>query len=99
VGEEGKLNWCPFKTEFLPDFYFICGIMGHMDKECSIKLKKREDAQFGKRLKWVPPKRFYSEYQLNWNDGRNRSLIARAVMLASQGVMHELVEECSFVEE
>uniref|UniRef100_A0ACD5U8J1 Uncharacterized protein n=1 Tax=Avena sativa TaxID=4498 RepID=A0ACD5U8J1_AVESA len=41
VGEGGKVKWCPFEYEFLPDFCFICGIIGHTDRECSIKLKKR----------------------------------------------------------
>jgi hypothetical protein len=41
VGEGGKVKWCPFEYEFLPDFCFICEIIGHTDRECSIKLKKK----------------------------------------------------------
>jgi hypothetical protein len=57
AGDEGKLKWCPFEYEFLPNFCFICGIIGHVDKGCFVKLKKGGEPQFGKWLKWVPTKR------------------------------------------
>lgn len=40
--------FCHFEYEFLPDFCYICGMIGHVDKTCSIKLKKGELAQFGR---------------------------------------------------
>jgi hypothetical protein len=57
VDDEGRKLWCPFQYEFLPDFCYICGIMGHVDRDCAQKLMKGEEPQFGKWLKWVPPKK------------------------------------------
>jgi hypothetical protein len=44
-------KWCPFEYEFLPDSCFTCGIIGHCDRSCSIKLGRGEKQQFGKWLK------------------------------------------------
>ncbi|KAE8813206.1 LRR receptor-like serine/threonine-protein kinase FLS2 [Hordeum vulgare] len=46
-------NWCPFEYEHLPDFCYVCGIIGHTDKACGVKLKKGEKPQFGP---WLPYK-------------------------------------------
>jgi hypothetical protein len=70
AGEEGKTRWCPFEYEFLLDFCFVCGLIGHVDRECSIKLKKGEDPQFGKWLRWVPPRRQIWENRRSWEEGQ-----------------------------
>jgi hypothetical protein len=57
IGDGKRTIWCPFEYEYLPDFCYICGIIGHLDKGCSVKLKKGEEAQFGRSLRWVPPRR------------------------------------------
>lgn len=36
------LKTCMLEYEYLPDFFFTCGIIGHVDRACSIKLKKGE---------------------------------------------------------
>ncbi|KAM0832580.1 hypothetical protein ACQ4PT_064801 [Festuca glaucescens] len=51
VGESGREKWCRFEYEYLPDFCFTCGIIGHTDKGCSIQLRKGEVQQYGIRLK------------------------------------------------
>jgi hypothetical protein len=66
--------WCPFEYEYCPDFCFICGMIGHVEKECSKKLKKGEEPQFGRWLKWVPPRRNYLvENRRSWGSGGSRS--------------------------
>jgi hypothetical protein len=35
-------------------------------------LKKGEEPQFGKWLKWVPPKRQKNDFRQSWHDGGNR---------------------------
>jgi hypothetical protein len=64
VDDQGKMVWCPFEYEYLPDFCYVCGIIGHLDKDCSIKLKRGEEPQYGKWMRWIPPKK------LNVRDGR-----------------------------
>jgi hypothetical protein len=53
IGEDMLPKWCPFEYEFLPEFCFTCGIIGHIDKVCSVKLKKGEKQQYGLWLKAV----------------------------------------------
>ncbi|KAM0928755.1 hypothetical protein ACQ4PT_001971 [Festuca glaucescens] len=73
VDESGRTIWCPLEYEYLPDFCYICGIIGHLNKECSIKLKKGEEPQFGKWLKWTPPKRqSFIDNSRRWNEGGAR---------------------------
>ncbi|KAM0901037.1 hypothetical protein ACQ4PT_020239 [Festuca glaucescens] len=65
--------WCPFEYEYCPDFCFICGLIGHLDKECSRKLQKGEEPQYGKWLKWVPPRRAsFTDSRRSWGEGGNR---------------------------
>jgi hypothetical protein len=62
--EEGGLDWwCPVMYEYLPDFCYVYGIIGHTEKACSIKLKKGEVPHFGKELRFRPTRK--------WNDGAN----------------------------
>jgi hypothetical protein len=73
VDEKGKMLWCPFEYEYLPDFCFICGIIGHVDKDCSKKLKRGKDPQFGKWLRWVPLKKKHSfDGPRKWGDKGGR---------------------------
>jgi hypothetical protein len=51
VGDDGKEKWCRFKYEFLLVFCYTCGSIGHVDKVCSIKLKKREVEHYSNWLK------------------------------------------------
>jgi hypothetical protein len=65
--------WCPFEYEYCPDFCFVCGCIGHIDKDCESKLKKGEEPQFGRWLKWFPPRRTsFNDNRRNWNDGGRR---------------------------
>jgi hypothetical protein len=50
LGENMMPKWCPFEYEFLPDFCYICGRVGHCERACTIKLKRGEQPQFGKWL-------------------------------------------------
>lgn len=64
VGEGKKEIWCPLVYEFLPDFCYTCGIIGHTDKVCGVKLKEGEEQQFSKKLRFIPEKK-------KWEDGHN----------------------------
>lgn len=43
--------------EFLPDFYYTCGIIGHIDKVCNKQLKEGEEQQFSKKLRFMLEKK------------------------------------------
>ncbi|KAM0911240.1 hypothetical protein ACQ4PT_013617 [Festuca glaucescens] len=81
--------WYPFEYEHCPDFCFICGLIGHLYKECSRKLKKGEEPQFGKWLKWVPPRRAsFTDSRRSWSEGGSRrqgSWGSGSSMLGSDG--------------
>lgn len=84
VGREGVEKWCPLSYEYLPDFCYVCGLIGHTDRSCSIKLKKGEERRFGGFLRWLPPK-FQGE-----QDGRGRweprgSLSGRSLSSGERG--------------
>ena len=62
IAESNKDLWCPLVYEYLPDFCYICGIIGHVDKACSTKLQKGEAPQFGKHLRLIPKNIRLEEY-------------------------------------
>lgn len=47
--EEG--GWCRFEYEFLPDFCYTCGRIGHGEKDCATKLQKGDIKQYGRWLR------------------------------------------------
>lgn len=40
--EEERKLWCPLSYEFLSDFCYTCGLIGHTDQLCETQLKKGE---------------------------------------------------------
>lgn len=49
--------WCSFAYEFLPDFCYTCGRIGHVDKQCEIWLEEGEAQQFSRNLRFIPERR------------------------------------------
>ena len=48
VNLEGEKYWVTFKYERLPNFCFLCGVLGHDEKHCSGFQGKSEDhRQYG----------------------------------------------------
>ena len=68
VDDNGRMIWCNFEYEFLPDFCYVCGMVGHLEKECDVRLKKGEEAQYGKWLRWMPPRRNIFSGNSSWGD-------------------------------
>ena len=65
--EEEEGLWCRFEYEFLPDFCYTCGLIGHVAKECSIRVNRGEKAQFGLWLRAdIGRRRFSSEEDRIW---------------------------------
>lgn len=56
-GVEEKPMWCPLCYEFLPDFCYICGVIGHTERGCEKKLGKGETPQFSRNVRCFPEKK------------------------------------------
>ena len=54
--KEDERIWGRFEYEFLPDFCYTCGRLGHLDKDCKTKLKRGQAAEFGRWMKYAPEK-------------------------------------------
>jgi hypothetical protein len=37
VEDDENPLWCPLVYEFLPEFYYKCGIIGHTDRSCAVE--------------------------------------------------------------
>ncbi|XP_039815364.1 uncharacterized protein LOC120678302 [Panicum virgatum] len=70
VGEGAQERWCPITYEFLPDFCYVCGRIGHTDKACLTKLAAGEQAPFGRELRYIPPKKKFGGE--SWRSQENR---------------------------
>lgn len=72
VGKEGHEveRWCPLTYEFLPDFCFICGCIGHVDKICSSKVGVGVKKQFDRSLRWMPERKRFDD---GWRRGGSSS--------------------------
>jgi hypothetical protein len=54
---EPRPLWCPVVYEYLPDFCYTCGLIGHIDKACATKLQKGEVQLYSKDLRFIPERR------------------------------------------
>lgn len=57
AGQGEQPFWCNFKYEFLPNFCYSCGLLGHVEKECDKKIWRDVDPQFGDWLRATPAKK------------------------------------------
>lgn len=69
-GEGVDDRWSPLSYEYLPDFCYCCGVIGHTDKSCQIKLGKNEKPPFSRELRFVPPKRRFGGEGGRLGEGR-----------------------------
>jgi hypothetical protein len=54
---EDKPVWCPLEYEFLQDFCYTCGLIGHIDKVCGVQLEKGASQQYSRKLRCIPRRR------------------------------------------
>ncbi|XBI82025.1 hypothetical protein VPH35_090810 [Triticum aestivum] len=83
--EEGRF-WCHFEYEYLPDFCYTCGRLGHVDRECGNRLRKGQKAEFGRWLKYVSERAHVNEAgRTNWRENSGGSSGRRYGWLNSEG--------------
>lgn len=71
--ENEKPLWCPLVYEFLPEFCYLCGIIGHTDKICAVEGVVKGVQQLSKKLRFLLEKK-------RWEEGSN------AVGVEAEGV-------------
>ena len=74
AGEEGKPRWCPVEYEYLPDFCYTCGIIGHTDHSSGVKIAEGEVQQFSRKLRCISERRRGEEMSGDRNSGGALSL-------------------------
>lgn len=57
VDSIGSERWCPMAYEHLPDFCYICGLMGHIDKLCDVEWVRGKPLPYDRSLRVFPPKK------------------------------------------
>lgn len=58
-----KEIWCRLVYEYLPEFWYVCGIIGHMEKVCEKKEKGSVVHQYSPKMRFIPPRRRYGDFQ------------------------------------
>jgi hypothetical protein len=55
-GEEGEEDcWCPIRYEYIPNFCYGCGCLGHVEKECDSCVEEEAgNKQYGDWLRVTP---------------------------------------------
>lgn len=78
VDDDENPLWCPLVYEFLPEFCYKCGIIGHTDRSCAVEVTVGGGPQFSKKLRFVPEKKKWEENagaggSAGWRSGSWRS--------------------------
>lgn len=68
------MKWCPLVYEYLPDFCYTCGLIGHIDRSCEVQVQKGATQQFSGALRFIPEKKRYGE------DSRGKSADQRPML-------------------
>ena len=53
----------PIMYDYLPDFCYTCGLIGHTDRICTIPLEMGTPQQFSKALRFIPEKKSLGDEQ------------------------------------
>lgn len=66
----GKKFWCPFEYEFLPNFCYACGKLGHVDRICDESNWRGKNKPYGELMRVLPVRcRFIGETRSRRSDG------------------------------
>lgn len=52
-----ETKWCPLVYEYLLDFCYTCGLIGHTDRSCEMQLERGAVQQYSKALRFIPEKK------------------------------------------
>lgn len=71
-GEEGEEDgWCPIRYEFIPNFCYGCGRLGHVEKECDACVEEVVGSkQYGEWLRVTPTRwKGQGDQRHRWSEG------------------------------
>ncbi|KAM0842202.1 hypothetical protein ACQ4PT_058511 [Festuca glaucescens] len=71
--EKRKLRLCLVAYEHLPDFCFNFGLLGHIDRDCSVRLNVGQRQPYGKWMKVEQVKRRYGDEERSRSSGNKGS--------------------------
>jgi hypothetical protein len=57
LGADKGEQWCPITYEHLPDFCYVCGLIGHVDRACLKKQGKNEPVPYNRELRFISPRK------------------------------------------
>ena len=83
---EGDGDWCPIQYEFLPNFCYGCGLLGHVLRECDYSLGKEGEQQYGDWLRASPAKRRSGDTKGRWSGGGSSGGSRQQLSLERGGV-------------
>ncbi|KAK1650518.1 hypothetical protein QYE76_068323 [Lolium multiflorum] len=72
MGENISDKWCPFEYEYLPEFCYTCGIIGHEDEECCIRVQRGERQQYGRWMRAQIQRKVGQGERLSWEGNSNQ---------------------------
>ena len=61
LNAKGDKLWCPVVYEFLPNFCYLCGLLGHIDKSCDTGSWREKKKPYSGDLRVVPSRRRFLE--------------------------------------
>jgi hypothetical protein len=71
--EEEEGGFCPLQYEFLPNFCYGCGLLGHVEKDCDENIGRMGEKQFGNWMRASSPKRRTPvEHKNRWTDSERK---------------------------
>ncbi|TVU42476.1 hypothetical protein EJB05_08883, partial [Eragrostis curvula] len=65
VDEKRHGRWCPLEYEFLPEFCHLCGIIGHIDKNCQTGNWRSKERPYNAKLRILPGRRMGTDASSN----------------------------------
>lgn len=78
-------EWCPIQYEFLPNFCYGCGLLGHVYRECDVSIGDGENQQYGDWMRASPLRKRNSVDSRSRGSGGGGSGASLQLQISGQG--------------